>query len=138
MDPNAPLTTQPFTQAIWAIALGFAAPWLIILPAWWAWERYQDRKASREAQARVQADDAQHPHRSRRALAWEDPDSWARRMALRHQIWQVEQQIREEQLPAEERAWLQRHREEQQAIRREARRRVGLPEEDPDGEGPSR
>jgi hypothetical protein len=36
MDPNAPVTTQQFTQAIWAIALGVAAPWLIVLPARWA------------------------------------------------------------------------------------------------------
>jgi hypothetical protein len=61
MDPNAPLTRQPFTQAIWAIALGFAAPWLIILIARWAWERYQDRKASREAQERLRRWEATHP-----------------------------------------------------------------------------
>ena len=57
-------------------------------------------------------------------------------MELRHRIWQMEQQIREEQLPGEERAWLRRHREAQQAIHREARRCLGLVEEDPNGEGP--
>lgn len=33
MDPNALLTTGQFTQAIWAIALGVAVPWLVIWPA---------------------------------------------------------------------------------------------------------
>jgi hypothetical protein len=73
------LTTQPFTQAIWAIALGVAAPWLIILPAWWAWERYQDRKASREAQERLRRWEATHP------LAPED--EWARLAQIRDQLW---------------------------------------------------
>lgn len=138
MDPNAPVTVQQFSELIWAMLMGFIAPWAVIIPAWFLIERYRDRNASREAQARLQADATEHPCWSRRVLAREDPDYWARRMELRHQIWQMEQQIREEQLPEEERAWLQQRREAQQAIHREARRRLGLPEEDPDGEGPDR
>jgi hypothetical protein len=138
MDPNAPLTVQQFSKIIWAMLMGFIAPWVVILSAWFLIEHCRDHNASREAQARLQADAAEHPSQSRRVLAREDPDYWARRMELRHQIWQMEQQIREEQLPEEERAWFQRHREEQQVIHREARRRLGLPQEDPDGEGPDR
>jgi hypothetical protein len=130
MDPTAPLTTGQFTQAIWGLLTGLVAPWVTIIPLWVALERYRDCNASREAQARLQADAAEHPSQSRRVPTREDPDYWARRMELRHQIWQMEQQIREEQLPEEERVWRQRHREEQQAIQREARRRLGLPEED--------
>jgi hypothetical protein len=54
------LTTQQFTQALWAVAIGIAAPWVIILPAWWVWERYQDRKASRQAQPRLRRWEATH------------------------------------------------------------------------------
>jgi hypothetical protein len=56
VDPNAPLTTQPFTQAIWALVIGFSAPLILFLLISWAWERHQNRKASREAQARLDAD----------------------------------------------------------------------------------
>ena len=79
MDPNAPLTTQPFTQAIGAIALGVAAPWLIILPAWWAWERYQDRTASREAQERLRRWEATPP--------LEPEDEWARLAQIKDRLW---------------------------------------------------
>jgi hypothetical protein len=79
MDPNAPLTTQQFTQTIWAIAVGVAAPWLILLPAWWAWERYQDRKASREAQERLRRWEATHP--------LEPEDEWARLAQIKDRLW---------------------------------------------------
>jgi hypothetical protein len=79
MDSNAPLTTQQFTQAIWAIARGFAAPWLIILPAWWAWQRYQDRNASREAQERLRRWEAMHP--------LEPEDEWARTAEIKERLW---------------------------------------------------
>jgi hypothetical protein len=78
VEPNAPLTTQQFTQAIWAIALGVAAPWLIILPAWWAWERYQDRKASREAQELLRRWEATHP--------LEPEDEWARLAQIKDRL----------------------------------------------------
>jgi hypothetical protein len=79
MDPNAPLTTQQFTQAIGTIALGVAAPWLIILPAWWAWERHQDRKASREAQKLLRRWEATHP--------LEPEDEWARLAQIKDRLW---------------------------------------------------
>jgi hypothetical protein len=53
-----------------------------------------------------------------------------RQRELRHQLWEMEEQIREERLPDEERAWRRRSREEQAEVRHEARRRLGLPEED--------
>ena len=43
----------------------------------------------------------------------------------------MEQQIREEQLSEAERARRQHSREHEAAFRREARRRLGLPEEEP-------
>jgi hypothetical protein len=45
----------------------------------------------------------------------------------------MEQQIREEQMSEEEREWHRHYRERQAKIRREARRRLGLPEEEADG-----
>jgi hypothetical protein len=47
---------------------------------------------------------------------------------LQRQLWEKEDQIREERLSEEEREWRRRYREEQAAVRREARRRLGLPE----------
>jgi hypothetical protein len=79
VDPNTPLTTQQFTQALWAVAIGIAAPWVIILPAWWAWERYQDRKASREAQERLRRWEATHP--------LEPEDEWARLAQIKDHLW---------------------------------------------------
>jgi hypothetical protein len=128
MDSNAPLTTQQFTQGIWAIALGFAAPWLIILPAWWAWERYQDRKASREAQERLRRWEATHP--------MEPEDEWAR-------LAQIKDRLELESLSPDARRYILRQR--QAEAEREARPRTILeaeqraardgetrPEEDPD------
>jgi hypothetical protein len=43
----------------------------------------------------------------------------------------MEEVIREEQLSDTERAWRQQYQEREAAIRREARRRLGLPEEEP-------
>jgi uncharacterized membrane protein YqiK len=128
MDPNAPLTTQPFTQAVWAIALGVAAPWLIILPAWWAWERYQDRKASREAQERLQRWEATHP--------LEPEDEWARLAQIKDCLWL-------ESLSPDTRRYILRQRQEEaerearartilDAERRAARDGETRPQEDPD------
>jgi hypothetical protein len=66
-------------RAIWAIALGVAAPWLIVLPARWAWDRYQDRKASREAQERLRRWEATHP--------LEPEDEWARLAQIKDRLW---------------------------------------------------
>jgi hypothetical protein len=54
-----------------------------------------------------------------------------RRLELQHQLWQMEGQIREERLSDEEREWRRRYREEQAEVKRKARRRLGLPKEDP-------
>jgi hypothetical protein len=79
MDPNAPWTTGQFVQALWALAIGLVVPWVTIIPIWVAIERSRDRKASREAQARLQAWEAAHPR--------EAPDEPARLAQLRDQLW---------------------------------------------------
>jgi hypothetical protein len=74
------LTAQPFTQAIWAIVLGFAASWVVIIPAFLLIMRWRDRRALRRAQARWQAWQAAHPH--------EPPqDDVMRRWQIRNQLW---------------------------------------------------
>jgi hypothetical protein len=54
-----------------------------------------------------------------------------RRWEVQEQLREMEQAIWEEGLPDEQREWLRRYREEQAEIKREARRRLGLPEEEP-------
>jgi hypothetical protein len=54
-----------------------------------------------------------------------------RKWALQRQLWELEDQIREERLSEEERKWRRRYREERVEIKAEARRRLGLPEEEP-------
>ena len=54
-----------------------------------------------------------------------------RRREVREQLFEMEQAIREEGLPDDVREGLVRQREHQAEIRREARRRLGLPEEEP-------
>ena len=56
-----------------------------------------------------------------------------RRWELQQQIWEMEQQIREEAMPDWQREVIQEHRQQQADIAREARRRLGLPEEEHDG-----
>jgi hypothetical protein len=104
MDPNAPLTTQQFAPAIWAVALGFAAPWVVILSALLLVTRWRDRRALRRAQARWEAWQAAHPR--------EPPDEWTRR-------WELRQQLCLESQPAYIRAYLLRQRLEE--AEREAR-----------------
>jgi hypothetical protein len=127
VEPNAPLTTQQFTQAIGAIALGVAAPWLIILPAWWAWERYQDRKASREAQELLRRWEATHP--------LEPEDEWARLAQIKDRLWL-------ESLSSDARRYILRQRQAEtereararailEAERRAARNGETHPQEDP-------
>jgi len=65
-----------------------------------------------------------------RHLERRDRQHWQREAELRRQLWELEQQIREEGLPDEVRRWHERDRQRQAAITREARRRLGLPEED--------
>jgi hypothetical protein len=59
-----------------------------------------------------------------------DRQRWAREEEMRRQLWEMEEKIREESLSEEERAWHQAYRARQREIHREARRRLGLPEED--------
>jgi hypothetical protein len=87
------------------VAAGLLGVSLVALPLWWwdrrHWQRFQQRDAARQRQ-------------------WD----------LARQIFEMEEAIREEQLSDEERAWQQAARERQAEIRQEARRRLGLPEED--------
>jgi len=53
-----------------------------------------------------------------------------RRSELQRQLWELEDQIREEGLSEEEREWRRRYREEQAEVKCEARRRLGWPEAD--------
>jgi hypothetical protein len=50
--------------------------------------------------------------------------------ALREQLREMERQIREDQLPEQEREWHRQYRAREAEIKREARRRLGLPEEE--------
>jgi hypothetical protein len=53
-----------------------------------------------------------------------------RRWELQEQLREMEQAIREEAMSDEEREWWWEYRERQTAIRHEARRRLGLPDEE--------
>ena len=54
---------------------------------------------------------------------------WKREEMVRRQLWDLEQQIREEGMSEEWRQWHREYRQRQVEIRREARRRLGLAEE---------
>jgi hypothetical protein len=58
-----------------------------------------------------------------------DRQRWAAEREAPQRLSDMEQQIREEQLPEQERAWHRQYQERPREIRREARRRLGLPEE---------
>jgi hypothetical protein len=53
-----------------------------------------------------------------------------RQWALQRQLCELEDQIREERLSEAAREWRRRYREERAEIKREARRRMGLPDEE--------
>jgi hypothetical protein len=53
-----------------------------------------------------------------------------RRWEVREQLREMEQAIREEAMPEEERERQRRYRQEQAEVTREARRRLGLPDEE--------
>jgi hypothetical protein len=93
-----------------------AAPWVLIVPIWLLIERYRDRKASREAQARLQAWEAAHPR--------EVPDEHARLAQIRDQLWLesltsharayiLRQRLEEAEREARVRAWLEAERQAQ-------------------------
>jgi hypothetical protein len=62
-----------------------------------------------------------------------DQARWAQEAEMRRRLWAMEQQIREERLSEEERERQRRYRAQQAEITHEARRRLGLPEEEADG-----
>ncbi len=68
-------------------------------------------------------------HRRSRREAAERTRQWA----VQEQVWEMERQIWDEMLSEEEREVQRQARERQRAIKAEARRRLGLPEEDPRG-----
>jgi hypothetical protein len=115
------MTPRGFAQAMWAIALGMAAPWVLIVPIWLLIERARDRRAARQAQARLQAWEAAYPR--------EAPDEHARLVQIRDQLWL-------ESLAPHARAYLLRQRLAD--AEREARARALLEAErsgDQNGEG---
>lgn len=67
--------------------------------------------------------------RERRRWQQQEAES-QRQFALQRQLWELEDRIREERLSDEEREWRRHYREEQAEVKREARRRLGLPEEE--------
>jgi len=87
--------------------------------------RWQDAWANRRAQ---RARDRGEAERRRR---WAEEDH---REAIRRQLHELEAQVREEQRSHGERAWWRQYQEREAAITREARRRLGLPEEAGDEE----
>jgi hypothetical protein len=62
---------------------------------------------------------------------WDREEAERRRQwALQEQLREMERQIREEQWPEQEREWHRQYRAREAAITQEARRRLGLPEEE--------
>jgi hypothetical protein len=92
-------------------ALGFAVGSLVVyavfIPLWW-WLYRRKRRRWQQQEAERQ-----------------------RQWVLQRQVCELEDQIREERLSEEEREWRRQYREEQAEVKREARRRLGLPEEEP-------
>ena len=58
-----------------------------------------------------------------------DRQRWAAQREARERLSAMEEQIREERLSEEAREWRRRDREERAEVKREARRRLGWPEE---------
>ena len=53
--------------------------------------------------------------------------------ALQRQLWEMERHIREEAMSDEDRQWHLQYGQREAEIQHEARRRLGLPEEEADG-----
>jgi hypothetical protein len=60
-----------------------------------------------------------------------DRQPWQREVELRHQLWELEQQIWRESLPDWQREAIEEVDRKRAEMRQEARRRLGLPEEAP-------
>jgi hypothetical protein len=93
--------------------LGMTVPWLLIGPLWW-W-------SSRRDQCRWQRGEAA------RQRQWAEED---RRQALQQQLREMERQIWRESLPEWQREALAEADRQRVAIQQEARRRLGLPEDE--------
>jgi hypothetical protein len=79
MDPNTPLTTGPFTQAIVLPLIGLVGPWVVIVPIGLLITHWWDRRSLRRAEACWQAWEAAHPR--------DPPDALTRRWQLKDQLW---------------------------------------------------
>ena len=66
------------------------------------------------------------------AWIWGQQRRWQRQDQLRQPLWEMEQQIWRESLPAWPREAIEKADRTRTEITREARRRLGLPEEEPD------
>jgi hypothetical protein len=95
--------------AVVGFAAGSLVVYAVVIPLWW-WLNRRERWRWQQQGAERQ-----------------------RQWALQHQLWELEDQIREERLSEEEREWRRRSREERAEITREARRSLGLPEDEPRG-----
>jgi hypothetical protein len=92
--------------AVVGFAAGSLVVYAVVILLWW-WLNRRDRRRWQQQEAERQ-----------------------RQWALQRQVCELEDQIREERLSEEEREWRRRYREEQADVKREARRRLGLPEEE--------
>jgi hypothetical protein len=101
--------TQPIPAAV-TIFLVINVPLQTML--WWFSRR--ERRASEERIRRWRQEDA----------------AWQRRWDLQRQVWEMERQIWDAQRSPEEIEWDRRAQARAAAVRREARRRLGLPEEE--------
>ena len=105
MEPQAPVAVTALPPVVWAIFISAISMVPFLLFMWWL------------------------NRRDRRRWAREDAER-QRQQALRQQVWEMERQIWDEQLSDEEREARRQARERAAEVRREARRRLGLPEED--------
>jgi hypothetical protein len=97
---------QVFLNSPLGAVVGFAAGSLVVyavvIPLWWLDHRERQRWQQQEAECQ-------------------------RQWAFQRQLWELEDQIREERLSEEEREWRRRYPEERAEIKREARRRLFPP-----------
>jgi len=89
------MTSGDFAKAIRAAVLVTVAPWVIIVPLYLLIDRYRDRRAARQAEARRQVWEATHPR--------EPPDELAR-------LHQIRDRLLLESMPAHVRAHILRQR----------------------------
>jgi ABC-type transport system involved in cytochrome bd biosynthesis fused ATPase/permease subunit len=105
MDPQASIAVPTLPSVVWAILISAVVLGPFLVFVWWLNRRDRRRWAREQAERE-------------------------RQRALQQQVWDLEQQIREESLSEEEREWRRHYRQREAEITREARRRLGLPEEE--------